>query len=228
MAVAGFRDGASLVGDQRFRVQRPPEDDGHHPWHECRQREGAHSAPKCKSGARLGGIGGLDLLGFSLDFTHFWAWKCFQVSLKFKAPPWEVGDVASVLFCSHWILSLSWVLLQSIPLGTPWGVARLQVGSPQLCSPPSPPSQDNDGLLMRWQNKNMDNVIELHNKAPVWNDETQSYVLNFHGRVTHASVKNFQIVHGSDRKLGRGRDGGVTVGEHCRQLVPATPYFAEV
>lgn len=50
----------------------------------------------------------------------------------------------------------------------------------------------------------MDNVIELHNKAPVWNDETQSYVLNFHGRVTHASVKNFQIVHSSDRKLGQG------------------------
>ncbi|KAM9255412.1 LOW QUALITY PROTEIN: tubby-related protein 1 [Cariama cristata] len=63
---------------------------------------------------------------------------------------------------------------------------------------PIRPRNDNDGLLRRWQNKNMDNVIELHNKAPVWNDETQSYVLNFHGRVTHASVKNFQIVHGSD------------------------------
>ncbi|XP_010133476.1 PREDICTED: tubby-related protein 1, partial [Buceros rhinoceros silvestris] len=63
---------------------------------------------------------------------------------------------------------------------------------------PIRPRNDNDGLLMRWQNRNMDNVIELHNKAPVWNDETQSYVLNFHGRVTHASVKNFQIVHGSD------------------------------
>jgi hypothetical protein len=25
--------------------------------------------------------------------------------------------------------------------------------------------------------------------------DTQSYVLNFHGRVTQASVKNFQIVH---------------------------------
>lgn len=46
----------------------------------------------------------------------------------------------------------------------------------------------------------MDSLIELHNKAPVWNDETQSYVLNFHGRVTHASVKNFQIVHNDDRK----------------------------
>ena len=30
--------------------------------------------------------------------------------------------------------------------------------------------------------------------------ETQSYVLNFHGRVTQASVKNFQIVHDNDGK----------------------------
>lgn len=44
----------------------------------------------------------------------------------------------------------------------------------------------------------MDNVVELHNKTPVWNDDTQSYVLNFHGRVTQASVKNFQLVHDSD------------------------------
>lgn len=44
----------------------------------------------------------------------------------------------------------------------------------------------------------MDNILELHNKSPVWNDETQSYVLNFHGRVTQASVKNFQVVHDND------------------------------
>lgn len=46
--------------------------------------------------------------------------------------------------------------------------------------------------------QNLDNIVELHNKTPVWNDETQSYVLNFHGRVTQASVKNFQLVHDSD------------------------------
>ncbi|XP_039179317.1 tubby-related protein 1 isoform X1 [Crotalus tigris] len=63
---------------------------------------------------------------------------------------------------------------------------------------PIRPRNDNDGLLTRWQNKIMDSLIELHNKTPVWNDETQSYVLNFHGRVTHASVKNFQIVHSDD------------------------------
>ncbi|XP_034653185.1 protein king tubby [Drosophila subobscura] len=54
------------------------------------------------------------------------------------------------------------------------------------------------GILDLYKMKNMDNIVELHNKTPVWNDETQSYVLNFHGRVTQASVKNFQLVHDSD------------------------------
>ncbi|NXW60127.1 TULP3 protein, partial [Eurystomus gularis] len=60
------------------------------------------------------------------------------------------------------------------------------------------PRNEHESLLSKWQNKNLENLIELHNKAPVWNDDTQSYVLNFHGRVTQASVKNFQIVHDND------------------------------
>ncbi|GLH04872.1 Protein king tubby [Gryllus bimaculatus] len=60
------------------------------------------------------------------------------------------------------------------------------------------PQDDHEGLLECWRNKQMDNLIELHNKTPSWNDDTQSYVLNFHGRVTQASVKNFQIVHDSN------------------------------
>ena len=31
--------------------------------------------------------------------------------------------------------------------------------------------------------------LQVHNKTPVWNDETQSYVLNFHGRVTQVYNK---------------------------------------
>lgn len=54
------------------------------------------------------------------------------------------------------------------------------------------------GILDSWKTKNMDNLVELRNKTPVWNDETQSYVLNFHGRVTKASVKNFQLIHETD------------------------------
>ncbi|KAF4798429.1 Tubby-related protein 3 [Turdus rufiventris] len=60
------------------------------------------------------------------------------------------------------------------------------------------PRNEHETLLARWQNKNTESVIELHNKTPVWNDDTQSYVLNFHGRVTQASVKNFQIIHDND------------------------------
>ncbi|MBN3306320.1 TULP3 protein, partial [Amia calva] len=63
---------------------------------------------------------------------------------------------------------------------------------------PVRPQNEQESLLTKWQNHSLDNLIELHNKAPVWNDDTQSYVLNFHGRVTQASVKNFQIVHDND------------------------------
>ncbi|KFR13327.1 Tubby-related protein 3, partial [Opisthocomus hoazin] len=63
---------------------------------------------------------------------------------------------------------------------------------------PIRPRNERESLLSKWQTKNLENLIELHNKAPVWNDDTQSYVLNFHGRVTQASVKNFQIVHDND------------------------------
>ncbi|XP_013869251.1 tubby-related protein 3 isoform X4 [Austrofundulus limnaeus] len=63
---------------------------------------------------------------------------------------------------------------------------------------PVRPQNEQESLVNRWQNNTMENLIELHNKSPVWNDDTQSYVLNFHGRVTQASVKNFQIVHDND------------------------------
>jgi tubby-related protein 1 len=53
-------------------------------------------------------------------------------------------------------------------------------------------------MIDRWKRKMSDDLLQLHNKTPVWNDDTQSYVLNFHGRVTQASVKNFQLVHEDD------------------------------
>ncbi|GAA55877.1 tubby-related protein 3 [Clonorchis sinensis] len=58
-----------------------------------------------------------------------------------------------------------------------------------------PPSKS---LIEVWKQHCTHNLLELHNKNPVWNEDTQSYVLNFYGRVTQASVKNFQIIHESD------------------------------
>jgi len=40
----------------------------------------------------------------------------------------------------------------------------------------------------------MTRPLVLRNKQPMWSEESQSFVLNFEGRVTLASVKNFQIV----------------------------------
>ncbi|KAK0148284.1 Tubby-related protein 1 [Merluccius polli] len=60
------------------------------------------------------------------------------------------------------------------------------------------PRNEYDGLLTRHQNRRMENLIELHNKTPVWNEESSSHVLNFNGRVTQASIKNFQVVHSKD------------------------------
>ncbi|XP_051273981.1 tubby protein homolog isoform X1 [Dicentrarchus labrax] len=57
------------------------------------------------------------------------------------------------------------------------------------------PKTELDTLLVRHANSNTDKLVTLVNKSPSWNEQTQSYVLNFHGRVTQASVKNFQIIH---------------------------------
>ncbi|XP_054159639.1 tubby protein-like [Oppia nitens] len=51
----------------------------------------------------------------------------------------------------------------------------------------------NLSIFEEWKRNNR-SINQLKNKTPVWNDETQSYVLNFRGRVTQASVKNFQLV----------------------------------
>lgn len=42
------------------------------------------------------------------------------------------------------------------------------------------------------------NDLELINKKPLFNTETNSFSLNFSGRVTMPSVKNFQIIHQLD------------------------------
>ncbi|XP_074518816.1 tubby protein homolog [Halichoeres trimaculatus] len=57
------------------------------------------------------------------------------------------------------------------------------------------PKNELETLLTRHANNNTEKLVTLVNKSPNWNEQTESYVLNFHGRVTQASVKNFQIIH---------------------------------
>ncbi|KAI3789532.1 hypothetical protein L2E82_02331 [Cichorium intybus] len=53
--------------------------------------------------------------------------------------------------------------------------------------------------------------ILLRNKAPRWHEHLQCWCLNFHGRVTVASVKNFQLVATMDPSQPGGRGDGETV-----------------
>ncbi|EMP41575.1 Tubby protein like protein [Chelonia mydas] len=56
------------------------------------------------------------------------------------------------------------------------------------------PKNEHETLLTRFQNRNLQNLLVLQNKVPAWNEETQSYVLNFHGRVTQASVTEYIVL----------------------------------
>lgn len=56
------------------------------------------------------------------------------------------------------------------------------------------PEDPSETMLERYKAaKNDQDVVILKNKPPKWNDQVGAYVLNFNGRVTRASVKNFQL-----------------------------------
>jgi hypothetical protein len=54
-------------------------------------------------------------------------------------------------------------------------------------------------LLDRMKRGNLnEGEFQLQNRTPRWNSRVKAYVLNFNGRVTQASVKNFQLVESDD------------------------------
>jgi tubby-related protein 1 len=59
---------------------------------------------------------------------------------------------------------------------------------------PWKPEKEEDGLIGRFKKGNTRDMIILKNKEPSWNEQLRAYVLNFSGRVTMPSVKNFQLV----------------------------------
>jgi len=57
------------------------------------------------------------------------------------------------------------------------------------------PQGEEDAMLERLKaNRGLDELVIMRNKPPRWNEELNAYCLNFNGRVTEASVKNFQLV----------------------------------
>jgi tubby-related protein 1 len=56
------------------------------------------------------------------------------------------------------------------------------------------PREEKDGVGARFKSASLDGLVCLRNKEPVWNEQLKAYVLNFNGRVSMASVKNFQLI----------------------------------
>lgn len=83
----------------------------------------------------------------------------------------------------------------------PGGVAPTQINFP-ISSAESFPvipffrtkSSHSDKTLSGPLDCQRDGSLVLGNKAPAWHEHLQCWCLNFHGRVTLASVKNFQLV----------------------------------
>lgn len=92
------------------------------------------------------------------------------------------------------------------------------------------PRQKDDEMLTLFKNKDeygMKNLVSLINKPPRWNDQVGAYVLNFNGRVTMASVKNFQLVDQFDHDNIILQFGRVAKDEFtCDFQWPITPFQA--
>ncbi|KAJ4896740.1 Tubby-like F-box protein 7 [Raphanus sativus] len=78
-----------------------------------------------------------------------------------------------------------------------------------LCSDQKP--CDDATKMMKKPIKDGPGLTILKNKAPRWHEHLQCWCLNFHGRVTVASVKNFQLVATVDQSQPSGKGDEETV-----------------
>ncbi|KAJ0230059.1 Tubby-like F-box protein 7 [Hirschfeldia incana] len=85
-------------------------------------------------------------------------------------------------------------------------------------SPPPSSSSSTDhnpcdvvSKMIKKPNKDGSGLTILKNKAPRWHEHLQCWCLNFHGRVTVASVKNFQLAASVDQSQPGGKGDEETV-----------------
>ncbi|CAH8259571.1 unnamed protein product [Arabidopsis lyrata] len=88
------------------------------------------------------------------------------------------------------------------------GVASTSIRSFSTQSSPffrshSKPVRSNSASCSDSGNNLRDPPLVLSNKTPRWHEQLRCWCLNFHGRVTVASVKNFQLVAVSDCETGQ-------------------------
>lgn len=92
--------------------------------------------------------------------------------------------------------STGWVAKSKGPRKMNMVIPRVRAGGERLVCRTLRPQAE--GLLALQRNDATTQIDSYQNKAPKWDDRVNAYVLNFKGRVTEASVKNFQLVNGED------------------------------
>eukprot|EP01035_Chromulina_nebulosa_P019855 gene19855-25805_t len=86
---------------------------------------------------------------------------------------------------------------------------------------------ERDDILNRMKDRNYRDLVYLINKPPRWNEVVGAYVLNFNGRVTMASVKNFQLVSPDEQNTVVLQFGKVAKEEFSMDLQwPCSPLQA--
>jgi tubby-related protein 1 len=95
------------------------------------------------------------------------------------------------------------------------------------------PKLDRDGksrsidVLAKLKAQDKNDITYTINKPPRWNDQVGAYVLNFNGRVTMASVKNFQLVEPDEQDAVLLQFGRVGKDEFTMDFrYPLTPFQA--
>mmetsp|Transcript_7598 Transcript_7598/g.19667 ORF Transcript_7598/g.19667 Transcript_7598/m.19667 type:complete len:538 (-) Transcript_7598:993-2606(-) len=93
------------------------------------------------------------------------------------------------------------VLYDTNVLGTR-GPRKMTVFIPQMLGDGSmraiQPRDEDESMSEMVKREDFSKMSKLINKPPKWNEELGAYCLNFNGRVTVASVKNFQLVSPSN------------------------------
>jgi hypothetical protein len=77
------------------------------------------------------------------------------------------------------------------------GPSKIEAWVPAVSSSGAPtvwqPSTDDNGMEHAIETNHFDHIFRLINKQPKWDEVHGGHVLNFQGRVTESSVKNFQL-----------------------------------
>ncbi|KAL7216697.1 hypothetical protein ACSBR1_028601 [Camellia fascicularis] len=119
---------------------------------------------------------------------------CKQISPQVPAGNFEVGQV-----------SYKFNLLKSR------GPRRMLCSLKCPCSGETEANKPQDNSDTKKPESAYPSFTVLRNKAPRWHEHLQCWCLNFHGRVTVASVKNFQLVATIDQSQPGGKGDEETV-----------------